>query len=151
MNKKPTESLAWLPPNLTPTQRESALRWASRRISKGLPVGCYGIYKHIASENSIRKICAKVASERRIKFAETYGDRKDYNAWRMWCLRNKIRIQFSEWKACPKEHRRERLVKPHRALEAKAAIKIKKESARSEKISELVKANILKFKSKGLI
>ena len=97
MNMRTATMFEWYPPNLTYTQKESAKRWISRRISRGLPIGCYGIYRHIASINTPSNLVKVINDKRTNEFAKKYIDRKSYDNWRIWCLRNKVDAPYLEY------------------------------------------------------
>lgn len=145
MNKdKLSEYFPWVPP-MESTKKNSILRWINRRLDSGAPIGCYGIYSWIVSQNRIEDLQKRISEKRAIAFVDSYGDRRSYNRWRMWCYRNDVGVPFDEWISCD--------VKQRPALKEKYAgtsPRKRKQKKKSEAAMRL-EANLNKFRSLGLI
>ena len=161
----PHKHFAWIPP-LTLRQRQASYWWVNKRMERGLPIGCWGIYRWLSEDGvkrglqlGVQKI--KMLAAKRFGFnnlnlsasiIERCEDIKKYNRYRNWCYRN-FDIPFEKWAALSKIERTKlikvsRLRKPRKS---KASMKLYKPRKPRKPEIDYVKLNVEKFKALGLL
>lgn len=155
----PHKHFAWIPP-LTIRQRQASYWWVNKRLERGQPIGCWGIYRWLSDDGfrrgqklgveKVKSLAAKRLGFNNLNISVTIvercGNLKKYNSYRNWCYRN-FHISFVKWNSLNKQERTKLIrINPEKIK----ANRSKKKSTRDNKI-DYVKLNIEKFQALNLL